>query len=115
MSDTTQSPQDTERITGIAYRPFDPDDGREFGKCETRHEAVGRAAVFGRILDKDLTVRAGETMWEEHDKAVVCGYCGHATKLSPIVGWTFVAGCEASPFCTKQCHARYEYEQEGSK
>ena len=106
---------DTSRITGVAYCPFDPDSGREFGKRRTRHAAVGAAAIFGRILDEELTVRVHDTKWREAEEPTVCDYCGHEEHLRPLVNWHFCSG-EGIPtgaFCSTQCRARAEYDAEG--
>ena len=102
--------------TGIVYGYHVPDTslaGSYRGDFETRHEAIGHAAVVARILGADeYDVRWHESMWTEHDDPVVCGYCGYEDWYSPQVGWTYAADCEDSPFCSRECWARYWYERD---
>lgn len=82
-----------------------------YGDFDTRHQAIGHAAIIGRLAGEDVEVRWHESMWEERDEPVVCGYCGYETHYVPLVRWYFVADCDGSPFCTEQCRARYTHER----
>lgn len=110
----TESPRggsdEGERKTGILYG-YRLESWQTFkGDFETRHEAVGHAAIVGRIMDQETEVRWHESLWTEKDTPTVCGYCGYETHYLPLVRWVFDGRLDASPFCTKQCRARYEHE-----
>lgn len=94
-------------------KPHD-DPWMQWGNYETRHKAIGMKVFLERFLEGDyeFEVRAHPTMWEERDSPVVCGYCGYEDWYYPQVGWVYPADVEDSPFCTKQCWARYQRENE---
>jgi hypothetical protein len=100
--------------TGLVYSYRLEGDQTFHGNYDTRHEAVGHATILGRLVDKDWHVRWHESMWTEREEPVECGYCGYETYYSPLVHWTLVADCEASPFCSTHCRARYEYQREAT-
>lgn len=101
-----------DRKTGILWSYRLESERMRHGNFDTRHEAIGHAVIIGRIMDEEYEVQWHESMWRERDEPMVCGYCGFETWYMPLVNWTFVADCEASPFCTTHCRARHEYERE---
>lgn len=83
------------------------------GDFETRHEAIGHAAIVARVLEADdYDVRWHESMYTERDDPVVCGYCGYEDWYMPQIRWVYPADCEDSPFCSRECWARYWYERD---
>lgn len=83
------------------------------GNHETRHEAVGLAAIIERVTGEETYVRSHESMRSERDEPLVCDYCGSEDWYTPVVGWTFVAGdaADSGTFCSTHCRARYQREQ----
>lgn len=99
-----------ERKTGIVWSYRRESEQMFHGEFDNRHEAIGHAAIVGRIMDEKTDVRWHESMWRELDEPTVCGYCNNETHYAPLVNWTFATGVEASPFCSTECWARYQYE-----
>lgn len=95
--------------TGLLADPL-----MQLGPYDTRHHAIGMAAIAGRRFGYDYEIRAHETLWRERDEPLECDWCGHAEWYLPIVGWTLASGTDAhdgGAFCTDQCHARWERAQ----
>lgn len=99
----------TERPTGIVWSYRRESETMFHGNFETRHEAIGFAAIIGRITGEEVHVRWHESMWREMDEPVVCDYCGYEEHYRPLVRWTFVLnGPHAGHYCTTHCAARAE-------
>lgn len=117
-----------ERNTGYEFDLLDADratrDGHglledpmaQLGNYDSRHKAIAmKAIVERRFSGYDYEVRAHETMYREREEPVVCGWCGFETWYSPLVRWTFAVNCDASPFCSTECWARWLYANDPAK
>ena len=114
MSSSYTPPEKTsnegQHTTGLVWSIRRESEQCFHGNHETRHDAVGLAAIIGRITGEETFVRAHESMRSERDEPLVCDYCASEDHYWPVVGWTFVTGDgpEAGTFCSTQCRARYE-------
>lgn len=104
----------SERKTGIVYTYRRESERLFHGGFDTRHEAVGYAAIVGRITGEETYVRPKLSIWREMDDPVVCDYCGEEEYYLPIIGWTFVTDDNGGRFCSDQCYARWAWENEPS-
>lgn len=107
-----------ERPTGIIYQIYrtdvDWDDdylAHPHGQYETRHDAIGMAARFERILGGEFGVTWHESLWRKVDEPAVCDYCGFEEYYRPLVRWTFATDVDKR-FCTTECFARWDWEND---
>lgn len=116
MNTDTPPSNKGERNTGYKFDLLDremadrDDYMAQMGNYDSRHEAIGMKALLERRFPEyDYEVRAFESQWRERDEPVVCGHCGREEWYMPLVAWTFVTDCDASPFCSTECYARWMY------
>lgn len=74
---------------------------------ETRHDAIGTAALFNRHMDGDpysvvAKKTTGPMCWDTGDPTV-CSWCGYSTAIRPLVSWVFADG---GPYCCEECWVR---------
>jgi hypothetical protein len=113
---------DDGRNTGYEFDLVDRDALEEddfmgqLGNYDSRHEAVGMAAIIGRRFDYDYEVRWHESIWREADEPAVCDYCGHEEHYLPLVQWTFAVDYgpdeQGGAFCCTECFARWAWERD---
>lgn len=117
MTETRES----ERNTGYKFELLDQEayDNNELlaqmGSYDSRHEAVGMAAVLGRRYDYDYEVRWYESLWREVDDPTECDWCGHEEYYRPLVAWTFASGFgpdeeDGGAFCSDECYRRWAWK-----
>lgn len=110
-----------ERNTGYKFDLLDreaADEGdslAQIGGFDTRHSAVGAAAIYGRRFGYDYEVRAFESIWRKTEEPLVCDHCKHEEFYRPLVAWVFASGYgedgdDGGAFCCKECHRRWAWE-----
>ena len=90
------------RATGIVYDIRRESERHFHGNHPTRHDAIGVAAIIGRITGEEMHVRYHESMWEEREEPLVCDACGFEDWYWPVAGWRFTAG-DDGPYCSDEC------------